>query len=253
MRFKRQPDDILQSIGIYDPKDIDLDLVSYSLGAEVTRTSLSDCEGSIIGTDTNAIITINEDATPQRQRFSLGHELGHWVNDGRKNLSYRCSSNDMKQFEIRKNDFKQNKEVQANQFSAELIMPHFLFYPYIDTADITFETVKNLANTFQVSVTSSAIRLVELNTKPCMLISWSKDGTRRWFNRNNIVPENIWPHKKIMHPQDNFKIIDKHEVDSDKWIDQDDANDHVVIESIFSTGYDFLTLLWWSDETQLIK
>ncbi|EGG98314.1 hypothetical protein imdm_179 [gamma proteobacterium IMCC2047] len=53
MKFQRQPEDILKELGIYESKDIDLDLIAYSLNADVKRTNLSDCEGNIIGTDLN--------------------------------------------------------------------------------------------------------------------------------------------------------------------------------------------------------
>lgn len=42
------------------------------------------------------------------------------------------------------------------------------------------------------------------------------------------------------------------EVDAEKWIDNEDSEDYVVIESVFSNGYDFFSLIWWRDEAQLI-
>jgi len=107
MRYKIQPEDILKKLGIYSPKNIDIDLIAYSLGAEIRRAELSGYEGQIVGTNEKAIITINSDASPQRQLFSAAHECGHWVNDRGKNLGYQCSANDMRQRFIIKNDFKQ--------------------------------------------------------------------------------------------------------------------------------------------------
>jgi len=251
MPFKRQPDEILQELGIYEPDDIDLDLVAFSLGAEVNRSPLSDCEGNIIGTTNKAIITINENAPLSRQRFSLGHEIGHWVNDRGKNLTYRCDTNDMRQRSIRKNNFRQNIEVRANQFSAELMMPSYIFRRYLNDMDITIEAVKNMADIFQASLTSTAIRLVEVSNKPCMLVCWGKDGNRRWFKRNIIVPEEIWPHQKISRLQDTFVSSNGLEVDADKWINNDGAENFTVLESVFSNGYDYLSLIWWKNETQL--
>jgi len=251
MPFKRQPDDILKELGIYEPGDIDLDLVAFSLGAEVKRSPLSYCEGSIIGTDNKAIITINKDARLSRQRFSLGHEIGHWVNDRGKNLTYRCDTNDMRQRVIRKNNFRQNVEVRANQFSAELIMPSYIYRKYLNDRDLTTETVKYVADIFQTSITSSAIRLVEVSNKPCMLVCWGKDGNRRWFKRNTIVPEDIWPYERISRLQGTFVSSNGLEVDADKWINNDGAENFTVLESVFSNGYDHLSLIWWKDETQL--
>jgi len=252
MRFKQQPDDILKRLGIYEPEDIDLDLVAYSLNADVKRTTLSDCEGNIIGTDEKAIITVSNDADPRRQRFSLGHELGHWVNDRGKNLTYRCDTNDMRQRNMSKNNFRQQKEVRANQFSAELMMPIHIFSRYLNNLDITTDSVNYLANEFNVSRTSAAIRFVEVSSYPCMIICWDKTGNRRWFFRNSIVPDSIWPHIRVMRQRDAFTLSNSLEVDADKWIDSERAENHTVIESVFSNGYDFLSLIWWRNEEQLM-
>jgi len=251
MRFKQSPNDILKRLGMYEPDDIDLDLIAFDLGAEVKREPLNDCEGHILGTSTKAIITINEASRPERQRFSLGHELGHWVNDRGKNLTYRCTTDDMRQRSMRKQDFRQNKEVRANQFSADLLMPGFIFCRYSKDIVVTAKTVRYLASIFNVSRTSAAIRLVELSDLPCMLVCWDGTGKRRWFVRNDIVPEVIWPNEKILRPSEIFKPTDGIDADADKWIKAAGSEEYTIVESIFSNGFDFFTLIWWKDEAQL--
>jgi len=249
MRYKVEPDNILKELGIYEPENIDLDLIAFSLDAEVKYSSLDDCEGNIIGTDTKAIISINQNARFERQRFSLGHELGHWINDRQKNLSYRCSANDMNQRSLKKDDFKQNKEVRANHFSADLLMPNYIYQKYLIDKSITFNTVKYLAEKFRVSLTSTAIRLVETCELPCMLVCWGDNGKRNWFVRNSIVPESIWPCANIRLTGE---FTDGIEVDSDKWINSDNADEFTVTESYFSNSYAYFTLIWWKDESQLL-
>lgn len=251
MRFKQQPGNILKRLGIYEPEDIDLDLVAYSLNADVKRTALSDCEGNIIGTDEKAIITVNNNADRRRQRFSLGHELGHWVNDRGKNLTYRCDTNDMRQRSMSKDNFRQQKEVRANQFSAELMIPDHIMGRYLNNLDITAESINYLANEFDVSRTSTAIRVVEVSDYPCMIVCWDTSGNRRWFSRNSIVPDYIWPHSRIMQPRETFALSNGIEVDADKWINNEGSEDYSVVESVFSNGYDILSLIWWKDESHL--
>jgi len=253
MRFKQQPEDILKCIGIYHPDDIDLELVAFSLGAKVKRASLTGCEGNIIGTNERAIITINSNADSKKQRFSLGHEIGHWVNDKGKNLTYRCTSEDMRQYQIRRNDFRQQKEVRANKFSAELVMPRFMFGPHMSEYPISFNSVKALANDFRVSIVSAAIRMVEITEYPSILVCWNKSGVRQWFVRSESVPEAVWPLQRLLKPKEVLVQVNVQEVDSDKWIDLDNANDYCLNESIFFNGYSFLSLLWWEDEKQLHK
>lgn len=253
MKFKQNPEDILKKLGIYCAEDIDLDLIAYSLEAEVKYASLKDCEGSIVGTDTKAIITINEGVQIERQRFSLGHELGHWVNDRNKNITYRCAVKDMRQREFQGTDFRQQREVRANQFSAELLIPKYIAKPFLKNQEINFETVKKLADIFSVSITSMAIRLVDLAELPCMLICWSKEGKRRWFTKSETITCNIWPHEYIRNIKELIQKPEAIEVDADTWINSKVAHDFTLIQSVFSNSYDVFTLLWWKDESQIIE
>src|SRR5690554_4179802 len=158
------PEEILKTVGIYEPEDIDLELIAYSLNTEVEYYPLGNVEGQIIGTDERAIITINSNSAPARQRFSLGHELGHWVYDRGKNLSFSCSQIDMANFQ--KETIKNSREARANRFSAELLMPSFMLKQITTRQPVTIENARLLANRFCSSVTSAAIRLVESTEFP---------------------------------------------------------------------------------------
>lgn len=243
MRFKVEPEEILKTIGIYSPEDIDLDLIAYTLGATVKRTTLVDCEGYIVGTEEKAIISINENVSTERQKFSLGHELGHWTNDRRQNLTYKCTTTDMRQRIAREGNFKQQKEVRANQFSAELIIPKHIAQPNLNGLDISFETIRYLANLFTVSLTSTSIRLVDLSDSPCMLVCWDKNGNRKWFTRSTPVPEYILPHNHLLNHRTLLVSGAAEEVDADTWIDGDSAHNFTLIQSVFSNSYDILVLL----------
>lgn len=253
MRFKLSPSDILKEVGIHNPEDIDLDLVAFHLNAEVRRSSLSGYEGQIIGTSSRAIITIDNQRHPLRQKFTLGHELGHWVNDRGKNLTYRCTTDDMRRRWSKINTIGHQVEARANAFSAQLLMPDHILPIYRDGLDVTASSIEKLAITFQVSRTSMAIRFVETNDLPCMLICWQKSGVRKWFTSNSIIPENIWPHKHVQNPSTMFTKSDGVEVDADKWISGEDSESYAVIESVFTNSFDWFTLIWWRDESQLTR
>jgi hypothetical protein len=72
---------LLQTYGITEPEEIDIEAIAYDQGAEVRYRKLDSCEARIIGYGSRAVITIDSDAHPRRKRFSLGHELGHWIQD----------------------------------------------------------------------------------------------------------------------------------------------------------------------------
>src|SRR5687768_12974671 len=69
---------ILFELGITEPSDIDLEAVAWTEGATIKYRRLMGCEARIIGRHDRAIISVNDAAPPARQRFSIGHELGHW-------------------------------------------------------------------------------------------------------------------------------------------------------------------------------
>ena len=72
---------ILKDLGITEPHEIDLDAIAWELGARVRYRPLHGCEARIVGSTDQAIITVNSRSSRRRQRFSVGHELGHWYYD----------------------------------------------------------------------------------------------------------------------------------------------------------------------------
>src|SRR3984893_11395380 len=70
---------LLQELGITEPGEIDLEAIAFHLGASVRYRKLDGCEARIIGCNDAAIITIGEDSSHRRKRFSLAHEIGHWT------------------------------------------------------------------------------------------------------------------------------------------------------------------------------
>ena len=73
------PERLLRSLGIEKPEEIDLDAIAWSLGAKVKYRPLKSCEARICGCGDRAIISVDCNKMPQRQRFSVGHEIGHWT------------------------------------------------------------------------------------------------------------------------------------------------------------------------------
>jgi hypothetical protein len=75
-----------------------------------------------------------------------------------------------------------NPELRANQFSAELLLPRSIFAPKAKNLEITFASIRKRGDTFQTSLTATAIRLVEFGSFPAMVIC-SDAERRRWADR----------------------------------------------------------------------
>jgi Zn-dependent peptidase ImmA (M78 family) len=191
------------------------------------------------------VITVNSGTQKARQRFSLAHEIGHWINDRGKNLSIECSTGDINQKENGKGlTTRQAREARANIFASHLMMPDFMMTD-IANIPVNMDTVRCIASTYNTSLISSAGRLIELTKKPAMVVLWSHNGTRRWFDRSASLSESIWPLQSITHPAEYFIASNNIHVNDSKWIDPQSAKGNIITESVFDNGYDVISLFSW--------
>ncbi|SRR5581483_4872548 len=249
-----QPEEILRLLGITEPEDIDVEAIAYACGATILKEPLTGCEANIIGRDDRAIITVNDKSIPGRQRFSAGHELGHWMKDRGKS-AFGCSKN-----QLYSSWAGNNPETRANRFASDLLLPVSMFVPLAKNRPITLETVAYLAGVFRMSRTATAIRLVNHGSFPCMLIHYEA-RLRKWFitsgneiHRSLFPPDRPEPHSLAAALLANtFEHKNSGDVRADHWFDRDGAEKYYVKESCFKTSDDSATvLLWWEDQQQLI-
>ena len=152
-----------------------------------------------------------------------------------------------------------NPEVRANQFSAELLLPQPMFVATAKNLEMTFATVRQLSETFQTSLTATAIRLVEFGSFPAMVIC-SDAERRRWFRRGPDVPGVLWPHERVSRLTMAHDVLSgmatppgPTDVSADAWFGHRDARRYAIREDSIRITRDLvLTLLWWKDETQLL-
>jgi hypothetical protein len=248
------PEQILAVLGITEPVDIDIDAIAYACGALITREPLSGCEANIIGVENKAVITINSNSIETRQRFSAGHELGHWMRD-RGRSAFGCSNRQMDS-EWSAN----NPETRANRFAGDLLLPLSMFVPLANAKPITVDSVSELSTAFKMSRTATALRLVEHGSFPA-IIAYFEAGLKKWsIPKRGEVPGYLKPADRP-HPQtvtatmfgDPDLSEDADDVRADYWFDVDGSERYYIRESCFKTGPDsVVTLIWWQDEKQII-
>ncbi|MDZ7854779.1 ImmA/IrrE family metallo-endopeptidase [Sphaerotilus sp.] len=88
------PERLLWSHGVRKPEHIDLEAIAGAKGARVIYRSLDGCAARLIAAGDQAVISVSVDDNKGRQRFSLGHELAHWLCDANR-ASFRCASTDI--------------------------------------------------------------------------------------------------------------------------------------------------------------
>lgn len=106
------------------------------------------------------LIGVNAEDPPQRQRFTIAHELGHFIlhNDEVHVDAYV-------QFRDRlSTTAEQVAEVEANQFAANLLMPASFLRRDISNMDVIDldDATATLAKRYDVSVAAMALRLAKL-------------------------------------------------------------------------------------------
>jgi hypothetical protein len=243
---------LLQELGITEPDEIDLDAIAFYVGARVRYRRLEGCEARIIGVGDQAIITVKTDSHPRRKRFSIAHELGHWHHHRGQSLVCRVE-------ETRPGGVLSPERV-ADVFAADLLMPAYLFKPLArQHAKLTFKAVNVLAEAFKTSQTATAIRLVESDHTPALLVCHGPNG-RKWFTRAPSVPKKWFPQNALDAESFAFGVLFGHKADdamprkigADAWFDHWQAERFEVHEQTCRTGPDeVLTLVLISDADML--
>jgi Zn-dependent peptidase ImmA (M78 family) len=106
-----------------------------------------------------AVIVVNSAHHPNRQRFTLAHELAHHV----LHESYLTKNVHVDTAVLQRNEKSSEgtdvKEVEANTFAAEILMPRALLKAFgrVDVNDDA--KIAEIARQFKVSPTAMAIRL----------------------------------------------------------------------------------------------
>jgi Zn-dependent peptidase ImmA (M78 family) len=184
---------ILLGLGISDPKEIDLEAIAWSRGALVEYRPLDGCDATIVGSARKAVIAVNSLSSPERRRFSIGHELGHWHHHRGRILF--CGAKDVDNAE----DDALNPERHADAFASDLILPNYLLHPRLQKIRrVTLAAAREIGEEYAASVTATLIKIVQSNRFPLIVVCHSKKK-RRWFRRADMVPRWWFPVERLDH------------------------------------------------------
>lgn len=252
---KNQIESLYRSLGFDHPSCIDIELFAYSQGAVVRKSPLKGCEARIVGANNRAVITVNSVSSPERQCFSIAHELGHWIKD-RGVLGSLCKKESMSANRTSNSKIVLGRERVANSYAAEFLMPSFMVRPYAKE-EISLDLLRNLKESFQVSWTAASIRLIDLSDYPAIIVCY-RGRRRAWFHRSSLVPDFVYPRSFSIADSPSLKAVlagamqSSHVVDGDAWLDLKGAEDIVIEELVWSTKPDeIMVLLWWDFEIEV--
>ena len=113
-------------------------------------------------------IFYNDKARPERQRFTLAHELGHFVLHRDSHASFNCDKESI----YTGADTLKQIEREADEFASNLLMPGDLLRERIADKRIDFHLMGELAKTFGVSLEAMCIRLIKFTEQRAVLVHW---------------------------------------------------------------------------------
>jgi Zn-dependent peptidase ImmA (M78 family) len=161
-KIEAQTAQILSELNISSPKKIDVFKIAEHLGVDVKSATLdSFISGLFVIKEQKPYIRYNEKEAPQRQKFTIAHELGHFVlhkdtplfiNKNEKIL-YRNSESTTGEL---------LKEKEANSFAASLLMPLLFIEEEIKKLPVGVDPIIYLSDIFKVSTQAMNYRLNNL-------------------------------------------------------------------------------------------
>lgn len=245
---EKKASEIIENFGIYHPDHIRLLDIAFALGVQIKEGPLHGASARLIRIGNHAIIRLpNTETNEPRKRFSIAHELGHFVLDHEvMSLGIVCTDQDMM------NWYAMDRETEANYFASELLMPETLIKQRCDVKEVSFDPVKKIATDFQTSLTSAAIRFVKFCPEPCALIC-AENSKIKWF----VKSSEWWPFIRKGQKLDKRTLAIEYfvgqripdegqDIKADAWLDEPKIRE-VFEHSIALGQYGLvLTLLWIS-------
>lgn len=235
-KAKNEAINIVKKAYITKPNELTLEeIILFIDGPQVVFEDLSGCEGKFISIANSSIIKINSNIKNEgRKRFTLAHELGHYILH--RNMNYiKCTIEDFYDWTGRK-----QIETEANYFASELLMPTDIFFEQTKNKSFSVGFLKEIAQYFDTSFTSTAIKFVECGEDPVFLIC-SRDGVIQWKKANKnfrffIDFKNL---KKIPQESVTYEIThqlasysDPQEVDPRYWLIKDEDHEFTFYEDM---------------------
>ncbi len=151
--------------GFEEQLPIDIQAIIQAHNIAIRKQPLEEAvSGMLVVKNGHAIIGVNESHHPNRQRFTLAHELGHFLLHGNSSSIFIDASPVFFRDETSSQGSKL-REIEANAFAAELLMPEPMLRKVTknQTLDAFDEgAVRRLAAQFGVSTQAITIRLTKL-------------------------------------------------------------------------------------------
>ncbi len=200
------------------------------------------------------IIIVNGNHREERQRFTVLHEIAHIVLQlPSEHHGAKLTSNTLMRYGRRPQE-----EVFCDVFAAECLLPYDFFRRDVTELDISMAAVKELAEKYKASITTTGSRFALSANEPCAFVL-SEDGYVRYVSRSKFLNEmKGWidfnipiPKESVAHRlmQGSSKTEDYDTLPSDVWFNDGIRNRPVLAEEalLLREWNQCLSLIWFDE------
>jgi uncharacterized protein DUF955 len=230
----------------------DLTALCRELGLRIREVPAQGFDGALIRSKAGqkGIVAVKASIREKsRKRFTIAHEIGHFIIPHHRNLGNVCEERNIESFDSQLN----GPEIEANEFASELLLPSALLRKRFNLAEFSLAQISAVAADFGTSLTATTRCFLTLTELPCAIV-WSVNNCARWFARSDSfrfflplpeLPANGSFAARIFRGES--APAELAPVPPDAWLDRQAAEhvDTLLEHSISLPNYNaVLTLLW---------
>ncbi len=175
---------VLEQLGLDGVAPVPVEDIARALGVDVIDGELDGALAALVTVEGQARIRVsNQHTLPQQRRFTIAHELGHFV------LAHTSAAVHVDADAARVCDAMQ--EAEANAFASEILMPEPLARAHCEVSPVSLDALRPITEAFAVSLPAAAIRFAELSPERCAAVLCQQSRVR-WAVRSDT----FWPEIK---------------------------------------------------------
>jgi hypothetical protein len=161
----------------------DLAQLCRDLGLRVREVPAKGFDGALVRSKAGqkGIIAVNSRLREaSRKRFTIAHEIGHFVIPHHRLLGNVCDERQIERFEKK----LYRPELEANDFAAELLLPSAVLRTRFNLSAPSLDQISAVASEFGTSLTATTRSFLSLTGLACALV-WSTGRRADWCARSD--------------------------------------------------------------------
>lgn len=148
---------------------VNLPALAKKLGIQIEKKELTQYDGSLSWDDNGrATIAVSTIGGIRRQRFTIAHELGHWLLQ--KELLGRKTHPLFRGLSSTKETLTQEERI-VNRIAAEILVPHRPLTEWLAQDGLSLKVLTGISRTYQVSRQMAIRRLAEVSEMPIVYLN----------------------------------------------------------------------------------